>query len=267
MKYGLIGLGNMASAIIQGMTSSGAFSEDVIYGYNRSEEKTLRLKEKCGIEPCQSAEEVAEKAEVVILSVKPQMMASVLDEITSSVDENKEIISIAAGLPTSWYEERLSAPVSVVRVMPNINAKVKSAVTAVCGGTNAKEENLQRAEKIFSTIGKAYRIEEKMFSAFSAIGGASGAFVYLYIDALADAGVKAGFPRSFAVDLATQTVLGSAKLVDETGEHPIVLMNQVCSPGGPTIEGVLTLKKEGFEAAVQDGIEAIIRKDQKLGEG
>ena len=267
MIYGFIGLGNMASAIIEGMAASGAFSGDQILGFNRSEQKTRRLQEKCGIVPCASASEVAEKANVIILSVKPQMMDSVLEEVGAVITEEKEIISIAAGLPTSWYEERLEEPVSIVRVMPNINAKVKAAVTAVCGGTQSKEENITRAEQIFSTVGKTYRIEEKMFSAFSAIGGASGAFVYLYIDALADAGVKAGFPRAFSVDLATQTVLGSAKLVEETGEHPIVLMNQVCSPGGTTIEGVLTLKKEGFEAAVQDGIEAIIRKDQKLGEG
>ena len=129
------------------------------------------------------------------------------------------------------------------------------------------EEDIQTALGIFETIGKAYRMEEKMFSGFGAIGGASGAFVYLYIDALADAGVRAGFPRPLAVELATQTVLGSARLVEETGEHPIALMNQVCSPAGTTIEGVMTLKKRGFEAAVQDGIEAIIRRDQELSKG
>lgn len=267
MTYGFIGLGNMASAIIEGMTSSGRFSEDKLYGFNRSEAKTLRLQEKNGLIPCGSATEVIQQADVVILAVKPQMMSGVLEEIGSVLEEGQKIITIAAGLPTSWYEEKIEKSVSVVRVMPNINAKVKSAVTAVCGGINASEQDMQHAEQIFETIGKAYRVEEKMFSAFCAIGGASGAFIYLYIDALADAGVRAGFPRSFAVELATQTVLGSARLVEETGEHPVALVNQVCSPGGTTIEGVLTLKKRGFESAVQDGIQAIIKRDEELSKG
>jgi pyrroline-5-carboxylate reductase len=267
MKYGFIGLGNMASAIIEGMVSSGRFSEDQILGFNRSEGKMLKLKEKVGLIPCGSAKETAQQADVIVLAVKPQMMGGIVEEIAGDVGSEKKVISIAAGLPTSWYEERFSKGVSVVRVMPNINAKVKAAVTAVCGGMNASEEDIQTAMGIFETVGKAYRMEEKMFSGFGAIGGASGAFVYLYIDALADAGVRAGFSRPLAVELATQTVLGSARLVEETGEHPIALMNQVCSPAGTTIEGVMTLKKRGFEAAVQDGIEAIIRRDQELSKG
>ena len=259
MKYGFIGLGNMASAIIEGMVSSGRFSEDQILGFNRSEGKMLKLKEKVGLIPCGSAKETAQQADVIVLAVKPQMMGGIVEEIAGDVGSEKKVISIAAGLPTSG--------VSVVRVMPNINAKVKAAVTAVCGGMNASEEDIQTAMGIFETVGKAYRMEEKMFSGFGAIGGASGAFVYLYIDALADAGVRAGFSRPLAVELATQTVLGSARLVEETGEHPIALMNQVCSPAGTTIEGVMTLKKRGFEAAVQDGIEAIIRRDQELSKG
>ncbi len=267
MKYGFIGLGNMASAIIEGMVSSGRFSEDQILGFNRSEGKMLKLKEKVGLIPCGSAKETAQQADVIVLAVKPQMMGGIVEEIAGDVGSEKKVISIAAGLPTSWYEERFSKGVSVVRVMPNINAKVKAAVTAVCGGMNASEEDIQTAMGIFETVGKAYRMEEKMFSGFGAIGGASGAFVYLYIDALADAGVRAGFSRPLAVELATQTVLGSARLVEETREHPIALMNQVCSPAGTTIEGVMTLKKRGFEAAVQDGIEAIIRRDQELSKG
>ena len=264
MKYGFIGLGNMASAIIEGMVSSGRFSDDQILGFNRSEGKTQKLKETVGLIPCASAAEAATQADVIVLAVKPQMMGGVMEEIARVVGTDKKVISIAAGLPTAWYEERLPKGVSVVRVMPNINAKVKAAVTAVCGGSCASEEDIQTALGIFETIGKAYRMEEKMFSGFGAIGGASGAFVYLYIDALADAGVRAVFPRPLAVELATQTVLGSARLVEATGDHPIALMNQVCSPAGTTIEGVMTLKKRGFEAAVQDGIEAIIHRDQEL---
>ncbi len=264
MKYGFIGLGNMAGAIIEGMAASGKFANDEIYGFNRSEGKTLALAEKCGIIPCESAAEVVEKAEVIVLAVKPQMMQGLLDNIGELITKDKTVLSIAAGKECAWYEERLCEGVPVVRIMPNINAKVKSAVTAVCGGKNAKDEHIEIADGIFSTVGKVYHIEEKMFPAFSAMGGASGAFVLLYIDALAEAGVRAGFARPVAEEIATATVIGSGLLNQQSDEHPIVLMNKVCSPGGTTIEGVTKLKELGFETAVQQGLQAIIDKDKSL---
>ena len=264
MKYGFIGLGNMAGAIIEGMASSGKFSADEIYGFNRSEGKTLALVEKCGIIPCESAADVVSKAEVIILAVKPQMMQGLLDDIGGLITKDKLVLSIAAGKDCAWYEERLCENLPVVRIMPNINAKVKSAVTAVCGGKNANDKHIEIADGIFSTVGKVYHIEEKMFPAFSAMGGASGAFVLLYIDALAEAGVRAGFARPVAEELATATVIGSGLLNQQSDEHPIALMNKVCSPGGTTIEGVLKLKELGFETAVQQGLQAIIDKDKSL---
>lgn len=264
MKYGFIGLGNMAGAIISGMAASGKFREDNIYGYNRSEAKTLALRDKHGLIPCKSASEVVSKADVIVLAVKPQVMPTVLDEVAKLITPDKTVITIAAGKPCSWYEERLPEGVPVVRVMPNINASVKAAVTAVCGGANARDTHIKIADGIFSTVGKVYHIEEKMFPAFSAIGGASGAFVLLYIDALAEAGVRAGFSRQLSEEIATATVVGSGLLCAESNEHPIALMNRVCSPGGTTVEGVCRLKELGFETAVQQGLKAIIEKDQLL---
>ena len=264
MKYGFIGLGNMAGAIIAGMAASGKFKNDNLYGYNRSEGKTLALKEKHGLIPCKSAAEVVEKAEVIVLAVKPQVMPTLLDEIGSLITPDKTVLTIAAGKSCEWYEERLVKGLPVVRIMPNINAKVKAAVTAICGGKNAADEHIKIADGIFSTVGKVYHIEEKMFPAFSALGGASGAFVLLYIDALAEAGVRAGFARPLAEELATATVIGSGLLAMDSDEHPIALMNRVCSPGGTTIEGVCKLKELGFETAVQQGLQAIIDKDKKL---
>ena len=264
MKYGFIGLGNMGGAIIAGMSASGKFGNDSIYGYNRSEGKTLALKESCGLIPCKSAAELVNKCEVIVLAVKPQMMEALLCEIGELITADKTVISIAAGKSCEWYEERLNKSVPVVRVMPNINATVKSAVSAVCGGKNAKDEHIKTTDGIFSTVGKVYHIEEKMFPAFSALGGASGAFVLLYIDALAEAGVRAGFARPLAEELAAATVVGSGILARESGEHPIALMNRVCSPGGTTIEGVCKLKELGFETAVQQGLQAIIDKDRRL---
>ena len=174
------------------------------------------------------------------------------------------MLTIAAGKSTEWYAERLAKGTPVVRVMPNINAKVKASVTAVCGGKYAGEEHIKIADGIFSSVGKVYHIEEGMFPAFSALGGASGAFVLMYIDALAEAGVRAGFARPLAEELATATVVGSGALAMDSGEHPIALMNKVCSPGGTTIEGVCRLRELGFETAVQQGLQAIIDKDMSL---
>lgn len=264
MKYGFIGLGNMAGAIIEGMAASGKFRDDEIYGFNRSEGKTLALAEKCGVIPCLNAAELVNKADVIVLAVKPQMMQGVIDEIGTLITKEKIVLSIAAGKDCAWYEERLCEGLPIVRIMPNINAKVKASVTAICGGKNAKDKHIEIADGIFSTVGKVYHIDEKMFPAFSAMGGASGAFVLLYIDALAEAGVRAGFARPLAEEIATATVVGSGLLNQQSGEHPIALMNKVCSPGGTTVEGVVKLKELGFETAVQQGLQAIIDKDKSL---
>ncbi len=264
MKYGFIGLGNMAGAIIEGMHASGKFGNDTIFGFNRSEGKTLALAESCGLVPCGSAAELVEKSDVIVLAVKPQVMPKLLEEVGGLISEEKTVLTIAAGKSTDWYAERLKEGVALVRIMPNINAKVKMSVSAICGGEYADEKDIKIADGIFSTVGKVYHIEESMFPAFSALGGASGAFVLLYIDALAEAGVRAGFPRPMAEDIATATVVGSGMLSMNSDEHPIALMNKVCSPGGTTIEGVVKLKELGFETAVQQGLQAIIDKDKIL---
>ncbi len=265
MNYGFIGLGNMAGAIIRGMYKSGAFENDTILGFNRSEEKTLKLKEETGLVPCQSESETAEKSDVVILAVKPQMLPAVLPKIVPVMNKDKLLISIAAGKKIKYYEDILGTDGPVVRIMPNINAKVGMSATAVCGGRFCRAEDIETAKKIFSAVGEVYELSEEQFPVFSAIAGASGAFIHLYIDALASAGVKNGLSRKFAEDLACQTVLGSAYLTKLSEEHPIELMDTVCSPGGTTIEGVHTLKKLGFESAVHQAIDAIIEKDKKLG--
>lgn len=264
MTYGFIGLGNMASAIIHGMAKSGKFLEDTILGFNRSAGKTLKLQEETGLVPAANAVAVAERSDVVVLAVKPQMMGDVLPLIAPVITPEKLVVSIAAGKPTAFYEEAFVPGVPVVRVMPNINAKVLAATTAVCPGACATAEHIATVKAMFETVGAVYELTEAQFPAFSAIGGASGAFIHIYIDALASAGVKAGLPRALAQDIAAQTVLGSAKLTLESEEHPIALCDQVCSPGGTTIEGVHTLKRLGFETAVQQAIDAIIEKDRNL---
>ncbi len=265
MIYGFIGLGNMASAILRGMDKSGRFPRGTICGYNRTPEKGLALQRELGLVLCENERAVAERADVVVLAVKPQFMEGVLTKIAPAVAGDKLILTIAAGKETGWYEERLcKAP--VVRVMPNINARVGKSVSALCGGRYAKPEHLETARQMFETVGTVYDVEERLFSAFSAIGGASGAFVHLYIDALASAGVQAGIPRPLSEEIACRVVEGSALLTAQSPEHPIALMDQVTSPGGTTIEGVHTLKRLGFETAVQQAVRAVIEKDKRLGD-
>jgi len=257
MIYGFIGLGNMASAILRGMRESGKFAQDTLAGYDIAADRAWELDMDL---ICESETEVCEKADVLVLAVKPQMMGDVLAKIAP---RDKPVITIAAGKETAFYEAAVPG-IHVVRAMPNINAKCLSAVTALCAGQYAGETELQLAESIFSTVGRALRVPERLFSAFSAVASASPAFSYMYVDALARAGVKAGMPRALALEAAAASVWGSARLIMDSGEHPIQLMDQVTSPGGTTIEGVEALKEFGFENAVHKAIAAVIEKDKKL---
>ncbi len=264
MIYGFIGVGNMAAAILRGMAKSGRFPQGTLCGYNRTRKKALALQEETGLVLCESERETAEAADAVVLAVKPQMLEGVLEKIAPAIGPEKLVLTIAAGKETGWYEERLGQ-VPVVRVMPNINARVGLSVSALCGGRYTQPEHLAVARDMFETVGTVYDVEERLFPAFSAIGGASGAFVHLYIDALASAGVQAGIPRALSEEIACRVVAGSARLTADSNQHPIALMDQVCSPGGTTIEGVHTLKRLGFESAVQQAVRAVIEKDRQLG--
>ena len=264
VRYGFIGLGTMAGAILRGLAESTEHASDFLCGYNRSEGKTLALQKEIGLEPCRTAAQVVEESDVVILAVKPQVMPTVLPEIRDAGIEKKLLVTIAAGLELSWYEDHLPKGTAVVRVMPNINAQVKSAYSALCAGTSVREDQMAVAENLFRTVGKTCRIPESSFGVFSAISGSSGAFAFLYMDALADAGVRAGLSKDFALDLAVSATMGSAKLLQNTKKHPMELCNMVCSPGGTTIEGVMTLKEMGFESAVHEAVQAMIDKNNQL---
>lgn len=263
MDYGFIGLGNMAGALIRGMTRQRPGLK--ICGFNRSPEKAKALAEECGIIPCGNARETAELSDVVVLAVKPQMLDDVLPLLADALTSDKLVVTIAAGKPLSYYARALGECVPVVRAMPNINARVRASATAVCTNAHVTPERLEAAKDMFAAVGTVTEIPERLFSAFSAISGASVAFAYVYMDALARAGVKAGFSKAVALEMSAQAVLGSARLVQESGEHPMALVDQVCSPAGTTIDGVLTLQRLGFESSVHQAIEAVIRRDEALG--
>ncbi len=264
MKIGFIGAGNMAGAIIRGMVSNG-FGGNNLLVHAPPPAPPLASFEDCGIRMCTSGEEVVKGSEAVVLAVKPQVFPQALPELSPALLLRKPlVISIAAGKTLSSIEQLAGPGLSIVRVMPNINAKVGEAISAYCGNSRVTEEQKSIVRLIFEAVGEAVELEEKHFSAFSAIAGCSPAFTFLYIDAMATAAVKYGIPKGMALKIAQQAVLGSARMLQESGEHPRALMDAVCSPGGTTIEGVCALQKNGFEAAVQAAVEASTEKDRKL---
>lgn len=263
MRYGFIGLGNMATAIIGGMVRSGEFANDTISGFDISESRRDELKNTFGITLFGSEKELTENSDVVVLAVKPQVISGVFERISKSLS-GRLVISIAAGKTLSFLENGLGKDTSIIRVMPNINALVAAATSAYTGNEAATDEHKKTAEKIFGTVGTVVELPEKLFSAFTAIGGSSPAFAYIYIDALAKAGVKHGMSRDMALKVAASTVFGSAKMVMESGIHPMELCDRVCSPAGTTIDGVLKLAECGFETAVHQAINAVVEKDKSL---
>lgn len=262
---GFIGAGNMASAMISGLVSSKTLSGDDIAVFDIDTHKTQELSKKLGVRVLKSAAEIVEKCENVVFSVKPNILPEVLPGLKRLILEHGPlVISIAAGKPLSFFEERLSSDVRLVRVMPNINAAVGEAVSAFFGNENANEKDLAFAKKMCESFGTAVELPEKHFPLFGVIGGSSPAFAYMFIDALARAAVKNGMPKKQALEICAQAVLGSAKMILESKEHPMELTDRVCSPGGTTIEGVLSLKKNGFETAVADAVQAAVEKDKLL---
>lgn len=260
---GFIGCGNMASAIVKGLVSSGLFKGDEIALYDLFSEKANTLSSLYGAKVMESESAVAESCDIVVLAVKPNVIATVLNRIDSCLKlKNPLVISIAAGKTLDFISDNLSYDARLARVMPNINASVGAAVSGYCV---KGDENDRDFVRIFcESFGTAVEIAEKDFSIFSAIGGCSPAFCYMFIDSLARAGVKNGLTKAKALEVAAGAVLGSAKMVLQSEEHPWELVDKVCSPGGTTIEGVSSLQESAFESAVIRAVEASYKKDNKV---
>lgn len=262
---GFIGTGNMASAIIKGIVKSGFLKGEEIAVFDKDTKKAQALKNEYGVNVLVSAQKIAENCSEILLSVKPNVIEAVLCEIKDTLaNSGPLIISIAAGKTLDFLSSKLDYDARLIRVMPNINAVAGQAISAFCKNETATENDAAFAEKLLSSFGRAVSIPENQFSIYSAIGGCSPAFAYMFIDALARAAVKNGMAKDTALEVSAQAVLGSAKMILESGEHPWQLVDKVCSPGGTTIEGVLALQKDGFESAVCDAVTAAFEKDKKL---
>lgn len=264
MKIGFIGLGNMACAMIGGMLEKGVVPAEGICGSAKTRKTQDAVRERFGIDVKDSNAAVAREAQTLILAVKPQFLADVIGEIRDAVQPDALIISIAAGKTLGWLEQAFGGRVKLVRCMPNTPALVGEGCTGVCVNNAVSEEETQFSLRLMESFGKASLVEERLMDAVGAVSGSSPAYVFLFIEAMADAGVAAGMPRAQAYEFAAQAVYGSAKLVLETGKHPGELKDMVCSPGGTTIEGVRVLEAAGFRGAVMDALLAAVEKSRKL---
>jgi pyrroline-5-carboxylate reductase len=264
-SIGFIGAGNMAEAMIRGLLRGGHFAPSQITASGPREERMRELQDSYGIKATTDNHAPA-KAQIVVLSVKPQILSRVLDEVAKSISADALVISIAAGVPVATIQERLARGARVVRAMPNTPALVDAGATAIARGEHARDSDIDDAKRIFDAVGLTVTLEESQLDAVTGLSGSEPAYVFLILEALSDAGVKVGLSRRTAQLLAAQTVLGSAKLLLETNEHPGRLKDMVTSPGGTAITGLHTLEEGGIRTTLMNAVEAATKRSRELGE-
>ena len=263
MKLGIIGCGKMGAALIQGILAGRDDVSVMIKGGNQ--EKVARILSAYGsrVSTVTSVSALVAECDTVIIGVKPADVSQVLSECTEW--SNTLLLSVAAGVKCSSLSAATLEQARIVRVMPNTPALIGAGASAYCLGPLATEADAQTAEVLLSSVGTVSRVKESLMDAVTGVSGSGPAYVYMMIEALSDAGVKQGLPRETALELAVQTLKGAALMVEQTGEHPAVLKEQVTSPGGTTITGVATLESYGLRNALIEAVEAATEKSKELG--
>lgn len=266
-KIGMIGSGNMGGALISGLISSGSAKPENIICSDISEQQLQEMKNQYGIHTTTDNLEVVEKSDIIIYAIKPQIMVSVLKETAGHLDISKLVISIAAGVPLAAIESCLKKDLRLIRVMPNVAVSVGEGASAIAAGAHTHKEDIDLAMAIFNSVGKCIFLKENnLMDAITGLSGSGPAYIFLIVDALADAGVKMGLSRKDALLLSSQTLLGAAKMLIETNEHPGPLKDSVTSPGGTAIAGLHTLEKGGLRTTLINAVEAATNRSKELGE-
>ena len=263
MKTGFIGCGNMASAIIGGILSSGISTPEDLVASDSSPAARERIVKELKISSA-SNRETAMQSDILFLSVKPQFYPDVISEIADCVRPETVIVTIAPGKTLAWLREQFGRDLKIVRTMPNTPAMVKEGMTGVCPNAQVSEEDLARVMAILESFGKAEVVPEHLLDVVTSVSGSSPAYVFVLIEAMADGAVADGMPRAQAYKFAAQAVLGSARMVLETGRHPGELKDMVCSPGGTTMEAVSVLEEKGFRSAVIEAEKACVKKSRGM---
>ena len=264
MKITFIGTGNMGSALIGGIIAKGTADPSDIVGADPSEQRRQELADKFGIRTVADNREAIDGAEIIFLAVKPQIAANVIADIRGDVKNEQLIISIVAGKTIDWYNKQFGRKIRIIRTMPNTPALVGEGMMAICAGDLIGDWEIKAATYLLESVGKVQIVTENLMDAVVAVSGSSPAYVFIMIEAMADAAVAEGMPRSQAYQFAAQSVLGSAKLVLESGKHPGELKDMVCSPAGTTIAAVRELEKRGFRSAIIEAMAACAEVNRNL---
>ncbi|MEV8636075.1 pyrroline-5-carboxylate reductase [Streptosporangium sp. NPDC051023] len=261
----ILGTGKMGEALLSGLLRAG-FEPDGVLATARRPERAAELGERYGVQVVSNAE-AAKSAETIILAVKPQDMASLLTEIAPHVPADRLVISAAAGITTLFVESRLEADIPVVRVMSNTPVLVDEAMSVISAGAHASEEHLRRTEDLLRPVGKVLRIPESQQDAATALSGSGPAYFFYLVEAMVDAGILLGMPRAAALDMVTQSIVGAAIMLRDSGEHPVILREAVTSPGGTTIAAIAELERHSVRAAFLAAIEAARDRSRQLAGG
>lgn len=266
-KYilGFVGAGNIAEAIISGAVSKGSVDKDKLYIFDIDKQKTSKLVENLGIMSADSVNSLCKNCDIIVFAVKPNILEKVLDEVKDIID-GKTIVSIAAGWSADKIKSVIGRDKKVLRLMPNTPILVGEGMNVFETPSNADKEVVSFIESVFSSIGKVEHVPAKLMDAVTAISGSGPAYVFMFIEALSDAGVLCGLPRDMSTALAAQTVMGAAKMVQDTEMHPGALKDAVCSPGGTTIEAVQSLEQDGLRSAVINAAKKCSDKSKKMAE-
>ncbi len=264
-QVGLIGAGNMGSAILHGVVADGSIRAAQLMVYDTNQKKTSDLaNELPGLRVALDGNDLARQCDVIVLAVKPQFMLGVIDGIRNSLN-GKAVISIAAGWTVAMLADALDGTgAAYLRVMPNTPAMVGEGMTALCDDSTFSKEDFAFTKSLFDALGRTVVLPERLFDGVTAISGSSPAYVFMMIEAMADAGVKEGLPRACAYEMAAQAVLGSALMVLSSGTHPAALKDAVCSPAGTTIDAVEVLEKKGFRSAIMEAMAACAEKSRAM---
>ncbi len=264
-SLGIIGAGNMGSAIVQGVLTAGFFAPEQIVVCDVIKQKADGLSRKLGVRNAPSAAEIPNLADTLIIAIKPQTMEQGLGEIKNAIRPSHLVLSIAAGIPVSFIEERLPPLTRVIRVMPNTPALVGAGATAICAGSHASEEDMTRADTIFSGIGTVYRVSESLMNTVTAVSGSGPAYLFYFAECLSEAAVQNGLPQRTAVSLVMQTLYGASRLLLESGEEAQELRAKVTSPGGTTEAALKTFSDRGFKEIIVAAVNSAIKRGRELG--
>lgn len=267
MKLGFIGAGNMGGAIIRGYIKKNPSQAENVYILCSAPQRTKKTAEEMGVKAAESLEDLVERADIIVMAIKPNKFGELLPQVKEAMEKSKEekkVISIAAGITLNDLREGLPLETKIIRVMPNTPATVNEAMTAVCLGETVDEAFQNEALRLFESCGKAEVVSESLIHAVIGASGSSPAYTYLFIEAIADGAVAEGMPRKQAYQFAAQAVLGAAKMVLETKKHPGELKDEVCSPGGTTISAVLAMERMGLRAAVIEGVRECCKKSKEM---